>query len=360
MSLVRTRAFRSRLLLAMFLATIQSAGLLGLVPPLHVAADSPTGSIAVANGAAYTSIVNVELTLTWSDDGSGVTQMRVANSYAALGAAPITDAAPTLIWDLSAAPDGSTAEGTHAVFAQFRDDSDGWSDVTWDTIILDSMAPTATKPGWRFVSGATAGTGTSVDGLVSWTGADSGSGILRYRLIRTSPTGGQATNVGPTVPTDKSVPQSLDAAIYRFQVKANDGAGNVGVSPAPDLSVRASDLSETSNKITYSGAWSAPTTRSGARGGKVRSATSRTASATVAFTGFAFAWVAPRSPSNGSARVYIDDHFAGTVDLHTGTEQPRRIVFARQLPGGSHTVKIVPVGTFRHARVEIDSFFVAR
>src|SRR2546423_12004061 len=98
---------------------------------------------------------------------------------------------------------------------------------------------------------------------------------------------------------------------------------------------------------------------SGAYGGRVKYANSRTASATYRFTGRAIAWIAPVSRTSGSAKVYVDGIYRGTVSLYSSTFHARRVIFTKAWGTvGTHTIKLVPVGTAGHPRVDIDAFVV--
>src|SRR5207247_2402008 len=105
-------------------------------------------------------------------------------------------------------------------------------------------------------------------------------------------------------------------------------------------------LAETSKAIAYLGAWSTATYASYS-GGQVKYATRSGASATVVFEGVGSAWVGPVGPTRGTARVYIDGHAVASVDLRRSTFQARKIVFARALAAGTHTLKIVVTSSGR-------------
>jgi hypothetical protein len=87
------------------------------------------------------------------------------------------------------------------------------------------------------------------------------------------------------------------------------------------------------------------------------------ASASITFTGSAFAWVPAYGPNSGKAKVYVDGALAATVDLTS--DVPDTWTFHR--PGftkswatsAKHMGKIVVVGTLGRPRVDIDSFALA-
>ena len=73
------------------------------------------------------------------------------------------------------------------------------------------------------------------------------------------------------------------------------------------------------------------------------------------------ALVAPKGPSRGSVKVYVDGVYVSTVSLHRSSYLARVIVFAKAWPTkAAHTVKLVVVGTAGHPRVDVDGFVVIR
>ena len=59
--------------------------------------------------------------------------------------------------------------------------------------------------------------------------------------------------------------------------------------------------------------------------------------------------------------MYVDDEDRATVDLYAGSPLHRRLVYrARWAVSGSHTLRIVVVGTPGRPRVGVDAFVVLR
>jgi hypothetical protein len=116
-------------------------------------------------------------------------------------------------------------------------------------------------------------------------------------------------------------------------------------------------VGETSTSISYASTWS--TARYAAYSGRqVKYATRTGASATISFIGNGIAWIGPVGPTRGTARVYIDGKAVATVDLRQSTFQARKIVFARALTAGKHTLKVYVTSSGRP--VAIDNFVVGR
>jgi hypothetical protein len=98
----------------------------GGAPPADT--TPPTGTVQIDGGAATTGQAAVTLSLSASDDASGVAQMRFSNDGTSF-AAPMAYAL-TAPWTLSG------GNGTKTVHAQFRDGAGNWSASVTDTIVL--------------------------------------------------------------------------------------------------------------------------------------------------------------------------------------------------------------------------------
>ena len=85
---------------------------------------------------------------------------------------------------------------------------------------------------------------------------------------------------------------------------------------------------------------------------RVKYATRAGASATLTFTGTGIAWIGPAGPTRGTARVYIDGKAIATVDLRRSTFQARNLLFAKPLPAGQHTLKIVVTSSGRPVAID--------
>ena len=108
--------------------------------------------------------------------------------------------------------------------------------------------------------------------------------------------------------------------------------------------------------MTCSGPWSTVDS-SGYSGGSTRYASAAGARASYTFTGSGIGWVAAVGPTRGSAKVYVDGAYTTTVSLYSATTALRRIVYAANWNSqGTHTIRIVVVGTAGHPRVDVDAF----
>ena len=145
------------------------------------------------------------------------------------------------------------------------------------------------------------------------------------------------------------------AGSTRFRDRAVDRAGNVGAwATGATMEVRA--VSKLSSPVTYAGRWSTQSA-TGAWGGRTRFATAAGSSASYRFVGRSVAWVATYGPSRGSARVYVDGRYAGTVNLQRSATAYRKVAFARSWSSaGLHTLRVVVVATPGRPRADIDTF----
>jgi len=224
------------------------------------------------------------------------------------------------------------------------------------TIYVDRVAPKTTGPIVRLKAGGTLGTSEPV--TVSWSGTDTGgSGVRSYDLAR-SVNGGafQTIYVGLASPV---VSISLvPGASYRFEARARDWSGNVGGWTA-GATVRGTVFQDSSGSVVYHGAWGL-TSAPGFSGGSVRYATAGGASASLTTSARSLAFVTTVASSRGSVWIYVDGSYRATISL-AGPTAYKHIVYATSWASiGTHSLKIVVVGTAGHPRVDLDAFEVVR
>jgi hypothetical protein len=220
----------------------------------------------------------------------------------------------------------------------------------------DTSAPVATAPVQRF---AAAGVGATVPIGVSWTGTDRGWGIASYQVQR-SLNGGTWRAIALSSPRAKSVSiQGTPGSTLRFRVRARDKAGHIGAwayGPTFRVSIR----SDANAAVRYARTWSV-TSDLAAVGGAVHETTRSGAAATFVFSGRDVAWVAIRGPGHGKAKVYVDGSYVATVDLLADVAQLPWVVYQRHWTKiGTHTLKIVNLGTLGRALVDLDAVAVLR
>jgi hypothetical protein len=121
--------------------------------------------------------------------------------------------------------------------------------------------------------------------------------------------------------------------------------------------MRPSLVQQTASGLTWAGAW---TTVSGTAysGGSERQASAAGASLSYTFTGRAIGLLASRDPAYGQVKVYIDGAYVVTTETAASSHLDRAVVFSRTLTWGTHTIKLVVVGTAGRPTVALDAFEV--
>jgi hypothetical protein len=323
----------------------------------------PTGSVTINAGAAYTVSPSVTLSTPASDLFTGVAQERISNRPETSGGlltygstrdwTPLPQ--PWSLADTSAG--GSSANGTRAVYVQFRDGNGNWSPVHSDTIVLDTVAPAARAPAAAVAAGY--GVGSLVPTRVSWSATDATSGVAGYR-VEQSTDGGAWAALSLSGPLVTAIVRALAPGhSYQYRVRAVDRAGLwSGWAYGPVL--RPALYQETSTALGWAGSWSRYAV-AGASGGYARGSTQAGAWAKFTASARSIGWVAVRGPSRGRAAVYADGVLIGTVDLYATTVQPARLVYVRSWTSvGTHTITVKVSGTTGRPRVEIDAFALLR
>jgi hypothetical protein len=222
-------------------------------------------------------------------------------------------------------------------------------------VSLDQTGPTITAP-----PAATLRTGVSLSGTkeqvgVSWNGADNagGTGLARYELTQ-SVNAGSWTTITTALVTNASVAEATSGTL-QFRVRGIDKVGNAGGwSYGPTLGPRL--VQQTAGAITFSGTW---TTASGTSysGGSVKYATKAGASASYTFTGRSITLVTTTASSRGQVKAYVDGVLAATLNTYSAATAYARQAWSKTWSAsGTHTVKLVVVGTAGHPRVDLDAF----
>jgi subtilisin len=219
---------------------------------------------------------------------------------------------------------------------------------------LDETAPAVGTPRESFVVPSTVTTG-GASIATSWTASDTGSGVVSSSIGERRD-GGSWTSLGTVGSTVRSRTMRLPSGVLvQHRVRSADRAGNVSDdTEGPSIKLRT--YSEGTSHATWSSGWTT-TSISGALGGKVRYATAAGSSVTFRFDGRAAGWISRTSSTRGNARVYIDGTHVATLSLNTSTASAR-LVFARNVTLGSHTMRIVVLGTSGRPRVDVDGFVV--
>jgi len=233
---------------------------------------------------------------------------------------------------------------------------DTTSSGDWISVYLfrtpDTTAPTVGVPTVNFRTGGTLGSTAPV--RLAWSASDAGSGLDHYAVQ--AQIDGVTKTLAAKVTTKAYSTTEAVGHTYRYRVIAYDKAGNHRASAwtaVEHLVIR----QDTYPWIVYSGGW-AKQLLATASGGTVHFSKAATAAVKLTFTGRSVAWVAPKSLARGSARVYVDSKLVTTVSLY-GTAADRLVEFSQRWSTvGTHTIRVVVVGTSGHPRVDVDAFLV--
>jgi hypothetical protein len=191
---------------------------------------------------------------------------------------------------------------------------------------------------------------------LSWAGStDAGSGAVSYQ-VEESIDGGSFARIAIVATT--STTRALGTGhTYRYRILARDLVGNVsGYATGPTItpSIAQSPTSKT-------GTWGNSSSASYS-GGSSWWASAAGATASYTTTGLrSISIVATRATARGSFKVYIDGVYKATVSTTATTTLYRSVVYEfHWTTPGTHTIKIVIVGTSGHPRVDLDAFLIVK
>ena len=115
---------------------------------------------------------------------------------------------------------------------------------------------------------------------------------------------------------------------------------------------------ESSHAVHFSGGWG-EAEFAGYNGGQVRFAIAAKTTVWFSVHGSSIAWIGPKGPTRGQARVYMDDELIATVDVYAAHYRPRATIFSEKFDRmGSHTIRIEVVGTPGRQTIALDEFDV--
>lgn len=225
---------------------------------------------------------------------------------------------------------------------------------------LVNKAPVVRKPAISLPGrGRTVGL-ASVPVWVSWRGSDPDGSISRYQLQRSTDGGRHWRNVALPTAKSRSVTVNLGSDTgHRFRVRAVDDLGRRSEWRATDRF--GLDIDQQGQAKLRRG-WSS-TAGSDLSGGSALWTSSRGAAATYTFRGRSIRWIGSTGADHGRAKVYLDGRLVATVDAWSATRQTCRVLFAKTLKPGKHTLRIVVLGQANSRatgkRVDIDAFVVS-
>ena len=215
--------------------------------------------------------------------------------------------------------------------------------------------PVVNAPSVRLT--ATSGVPSSgVPVYVAWSLQSSDNGVRRYDLQLKVGSGSYVTR-SLSSSTATSFRITLPASSNdTFRVRAVDRDGRIGAWAYSSV-VRASSISDGSSLLQWSGSWKRV---SGTKyvGGYLHSTNSNGPSVKISFSGASVALVGPVGPTRGKSKVYVDGVYVATVDQYRSSFVPRKILLARNLADGSHTLEVKAQGTSGHPTVAVDHMYL--
>jgi VCBS repeat-containing protein len=223
------------------------------------------------------------------------------------------------------------------------------------TVVKDVTPPVVSPPSEAMRTGVALGL-TYVSGFLTWTGSDSGVGLARFDLQRSTNGGGYAAVTLSTAKATSFYSSFSFGTTYRFRVRGVDANGNASAwAYSPSFGVGL--YQENSSAVVYSGAWSTFSNPSNS-GGATRYASVAGQAATFTRSGRDFAFVAPKGTIRGSARIYVDNVLVSTVSEWSTSTSYRQVLWSRHFSAfATHTIKVVVLGT---GRIDVDAFLALR
>ena len=224
-------------------------------------------------------------------------------------------------------------------------------------VTIDTSKPKVPKPNPKLRTGiALEGPSTKQRLLMTltWGGTDTGSGIASYDVQRSYD--GAAFQTIASATTAKSLNWTMTPGhSYRFRVRARDNAGNVGAW-SPYYTWYPVLTQQSSASLKWTGSW-ATASNAEHSGGSAKSASAAGASVSYTFNGRAVAWVTTLRPDAGEVQVWIDGSKVATVDTRADETAYRQVVYAKGWTSyGTHTIKLVVVGTADRPVATLDAF----
>jgi hypothetical protein len=226
------------------------------------------------------------------------------------------------------------------------------------TMVFDRQDPSVSAPKAGLRSGTTLD-GDDLRVTVSWTGDDHGPAGIDSYDVRRSIDGGDFKPIEGDWPED-SLNRALDPGrTYRFEVRAIDNAGNAGPWKAGPT-IRPRLLQQAHDDVIFKGKTVA-TSSASFSGGSQRYLAAAGAWAKLTTEARSLSFVTTKGPNRGEARIYIDGKLATTVNLNDPDQTYRYVAYTKTWSSvGTHTIRVVAVGTPGHPRVDVDAFGVIR
>jgi hypothetical protein len=226
-------------------------------------------------------------------------------------------------------------------------------------LVVENDLPTAHAPSariaYRFALGGATG-----PLLVTWPRAtDPTSRIAAYEVETSFDYGPWAGTVTVAGAATAALRTGLLGHSQRFRVRAEDAAGNWSdwqVGPALTLGI----VQDNSSPMRYSGSWHAIGDR-WASGATVHYTIQRGSYVRLRVRARQLAIVGPVARNRGSAAVYVNGVYQGTISFFSRVAASRRVVWTRTFPTDAiRTIEVRALGTVGRPRVDIDAILIGR
>ena len=186
---------------------------------------------------------------------------------------------------------------------------------------------------------------------------ETGSGIDRFEVDENRAGIGfetiNSTTVSTNVVRSEFWSSTCPGFTYQYRVRGTDGFGNEGGSAT--WPTWCPLRKQTSSGVTYSSGWSTSSSTKYS-GGSTRYASKAGKTASFKVTVRNVSIVATKAKTRGSFKVYVDGVYKAKISTYSSTTKYRQLVwqFGWSSPG-THTIKIVILGTSGHPRVDFDA-----
>jgi hypothetical protein len=283
---------------------------------------------------------------TLNADGSGATELTSEGASSFIGA-PVWSPNGSMIAFGNYGSEISTmnAHGSNqSLFA-------AGSEPSWGVPFSPPVqAPGTPTFGFSAPSRLTAGAAPTVPEQTTWTASPTAG--VTYELQQQVNGGAWTTIYSGAAPQFTSDVSFGDT--YGFQVRAVKGSSSSAWQPAASFTV----IGSQQTAFSTTGKWTA-TSSTNLWGGSAMFTKASGATASLSFTGHAFAIIGNMGSGNGSARVYVDGTLTATANEHASSTTSRNIVGQwSTTTSGSHSLKIINSATSGHPRFDLDGLVV--
>jgi subtilisin family serine protease len=322
-------------------------------------ADAGTGYVG-ENGGSTSVPIAITRSATFFE------RVRLSVSNVPSGWSAYFDTTSLLGWSATAAllnvtvPDG-TESGIYTLTITAT--NQGRTDTTTARVSVGSDLPQAHPPSSATTKRDVTLNSSTAGVVVAWPAAtDLSSTIAGYQFQYSYNDGAWTGTTSTSSAVRHAVKNLVINGLYRFRVRAVDGAGNWSTWAPTSHSYRVTVVNDRASggALSYAGTWSRVSSASGTSG-TITSTQSSGANVTYTFTGRGIAVVAPRSPTRSWFEVRIDGAYVGTVSLGGVTLKHRQVVFSKSwTTSGKHTINLRVVTSSSRKLASLDALVVTR